>query len=73
MNNISDINDMKCWAFRLAQKKWNIDAKKCSIIFDENKLYDIIEKGYDYLHLSSYENVVNELEIILKNRGINIC
>lgn len=72
MNNISDINDMKCWAFRLAQKKWGLEPEKCAIIFDENKLYDVIEKGYDYLHLSSYDNVVSELETILKNRGINI-
>lgn len=72
MNNISDINDMKCFVFRLAQRKWNIDPKKCAQIFDKNKLYEVIEKGYDYLHLSSYDNAVEELESILKSRGVNI-
>lgn len=72
MNNVSDINEMKCFVFRLAQKRWNVEPEKCAKIFDENKLYEMIEKGYDYLHLSSYDNVVSEMEIILKNRGCHI-
>ena len=64
----SDINNMKIWAFYLAQKKWNLNPKECFDIFEKNKLFDCIDAGYDYLHLMGYKSVVDELEDIIKSR-----
>ena len=75
MSNIfeeKDVNNMKCWAFRIAEKKWSKSPKELAKIFDENKLYECIDKGYDYMHLMSYDKVVDELKLILTSRGITI-
>jgi hypothetical protein len=64
----NDVNNMKVWAFYLAQKKWNMQAQDCYEVFDKNGLFKCIDDGYDYLHLIGYKNVVTELEDILKAR-----
>ena len=70
--NVKDVNNMKCWAFRIAEKKWRKQPKELTQIFDENKLYTYIDEGYDYMHLMSYDKVVDELKLILKNKGVII-
>ena len=67
-----DINNMKCWAFRIAEKKWGINHIKLAKLFHDQKLYEVIDNGYDYLHLMSYNSVVDELKIILQARGIKV-
>ena len=62
----NDVNNMKVWAFYIAQKKWNMQAPECYEVFDKNGLFKCIDNGYDYLHLMSYKSVVTELEEILK-------
>jgi CRISPR/Cas system-associated protein endoribonuclease Cas2 len=64
----NDINNMKVWAFYLAQKKWNMQAPECFEVFEKNGLFKCIENGYDYLHLMGYKSVVTELEDILKTK-----
>jgi len=68
--NMSDINNMKIWSFYIAQKKWRIKPEECIKIFEENKLFECITEGYDYLHLMSYKSVVKELEEIIEYRGM---
>ena len=67
-----DVDDMTCWVFRLAQKKWNISSDECAMLFKKYGLFAYIEECYDILHLSSYESVVSDLEDILKTNGITI-
>lgn len=68
-----DINNMKCFVFRIAQRKWGKDSKELSKIFIDNKLFDCIDKNYDYMHLMSYDKVVDELSIYLKeHKGIEV-
>lgn len=64
------INHMKCYLFRMAEKKWNVGPVMTAKIFNENKLFDYIAECYDSLHLSSYQLALNDLETILKNRGV---
>ena len=71
MENIRDVNNMKCWVFRMAQKKWNIASPECSKIFADYHLFDCISEGYDYLHLMSYKSVVDELETILHSSTVS--
>ena len=66
-----DVNNMKCFVFRIAQRKWGKNSKELSKIFDEHKLFECIDDNYDYMHLMSYDNVVNELKQYLKDhKGI---
>lgn len=67
-----DIQEMKCFVFRIAQKRWNISPQKCAEIFDQCKVYDFIQECYDILHLSGYECVVNDIENIMRTQGITI-
>ena len=65
-----DINNMKCWIFRIAERKWGKSTEELAKIFDENKLYECIDEGYDYFHLMSYEHVADELRSMLESRGV---
>lgn len=51
----SDIDDMKCWLLRLAQKRWRMPAVRVAQLFSEAGVYDYVTELYDLLHLSSYK------------------
>ena len=44
MNNETtrDINNMKMWVFRLAQKKWGLSSRQCAELFRNNRLFELI-------------------------------
>ncbi len=65
-----DINDMQCWIFRHAQKKWGLTASACADLFKRYQIFDFIEKCYDILHLSSYSCALGDVEKLLRNRGV---
>ena len=67
-----DIADMQCWIFCLADRKWNIGSKRCSEIFKHYKLLEYLRDDYDYLHLSSYDCALEDLEAYLNRRGVDI-
>ena len=69
MTEQRSINHMKCYLFRMAQEKWNMDPLETAKIFHDNKLFDYIEECYDSIHLSSYHLALMDLETILRNRG----
>lgn len=68
-----DIADMQCWVFRMAQTKWKKSPEVCSKIFEDNDVFGFISSCYDILHLSSYECALNDVEDMLKNRGVSVC
>ena len=68
-----DIADMQCWIFRMAQTRWKISPEACSKIFLDNDVFGFIASCYDILHLSSYECVLDDVEEMLKNRGVSVC
>lgn len=65
----TDIADMQCWVFRLAQRKWNMSAGECMELFRRFDILGFISDCYDILHLNSYECVLNDVETLLRNRG----
>lgn len=71
-NREIDIADMQCWVFRMAQKKWNITSTQCAEIFQDNDVLNFIRENYGILHMSSYECALDEVEVLLKNRGISV-
>ena len=66
----TDIADMQCWLFRMAQKKWNITSEQCTAIFRKYHLLDFIADCYDLLHLSSYSCALEDIEQLLANQGV---
>ncbi len=70
MTESRSINHMKCYLFRMAQEKWNMNPSMTAKVFNENNLFDYIAECYDSLHLSSYQLALNDLETILENRGV---
>lgn len=65
-----DVADMQCWVFRMAQNRWNLSPERCADIFRENGVLEFIEECYDILHLSSYECALDDIEELLRNRGV---
>ncbi len=68
-----DIADMQCWVFRMAQKKWNMSPEDCASIFKHHDIFGFIARCYDILHLSSYECALDDVEEMLRNKGIIVC
>ena len=68
-----DITDMQCWVFRMAQAKWKKSPEACTKIFQDNDVFGFIARCYDFLHLSSYECALDDVEEMLKNRGVSVC
>lgn len=58
--------------FRLAQLKWNVDAKKCSEIFNKYKIYDYIETCYDFYHIQGDETNFDDIMKYLDNIGAEL-
>ncbi len=67
-----EIQEMKCFAFRIAQTRWHVTPCRCAEIFALCGAYGFIEECYDILHLSGYECVVNDIEKIAAAEGIVI-
>lgn len=67
-----DIADMQCWLFRMAQTRWKKTPEDCAKIFQNNDVFGFISKCYDFLHLSSYECALDDVEEMLKNRGVAV-
>lgn len=66
-----DIDDMSCWVFRMAQKRWHKTPSECAALFKKYNLFNYIEECYEILHVSGYECVVNDLEDILESKGVD--
>ncbi len=67
-----EIQEMKCFVFRMAQQRWNISPQKCADLFDQFGVYDFIRECYDILHLNGYECVVNDIEAMMAVEGITV-
>ena len=66
------IADMQCWVFRHAQKKWNLSPLECTSIFKKYDLLGFISECYDLLHVSSYQAALDDVEDILRSKGVAI-
>ncbi len=57
----------------MAQDKWKKTPEECAKLFQDNDIFGFISSCYEILHLSSYECALDDVEEMLKNRGIFIC
>lgn len=67
---MSDVQDMQCWVFRIAQQTWGKDACECLEIFERYAVFDYIEDLYGLLHVSSYSNALAEVEGMIRAKGV---
>lgn len=67
-----DIADMQCWVFRMAQRRWKMSAKDCTELFRKYNILGFLSDCYDILHLNSYECALNDVERLLRNRGVAV-
>ena len=72
MNEEVLIQDMKCFCFRIAEKRWNKSPKETFELFQKYNLLKYIDDCFGILHVSSYECIVDDMEKILKNNGVRI-
>ena len=63
---------METWLFFQAQKKWNKTPEETAEIFKQYGLFDYVANCYDYLHLSSYELALEDIEMLLRNKGASV-
>lgn len=66
------IADMQCWVFRKAQKKWNVSPSQCAQLFRKYDLFGFISECYALLHVSSYECALEDVEDILRRKGVPV-
>lgn len=67
-----DVADMQCWVFRMAQTRWRMSPKDCAAVFKQHDILGFISRCYDILHLSSYECALDDIEEMLRNRGVAV-
>ncbi|MBQ8920263.1 MAG: DUF3791 domain-containing protein [Acidaminococcaceae bacterium] len=64
------IADMQCWVFRHAQRKWKISPSVCAELFKKYDLFGFIDECYDLLHVSGYQRALDDVEEILRSKGV---
>ena len=67
------IHHMETWLFYHAQNKWGITSEETVDVFNKYGVFDYISDCYDYLHLSSYDLALENIEELLKNKGADIA
>ena len=68
-----DISDIQCFIFHISLTRLKKSPEACRKIFQDNDVFGFIASCYDILHLSSYECVLDDVEEMLKNRGVSVC
>ena len=66
------IADMQCWVFRHAQRRWNLSPTDCAALFHRYDLLGYIAECYDLLHVSSYQCALEEIEDLLRSKGVAV-
>ena len=68
----SEILHMQVRLFRLACKKWHMDADACADIFDRYQIDALIRELYGLFHVQGDEANMAELEEYLEARGVRL-
>ena len=58
--------------FRQAQSKWNLDAQKCSDLFNKYKVYDYIKTCCGFFHVQGDDANLEDIGKYLKHEGAKI-
>jgi hypothetical protein len=72
MTEQGEILFMQTRVIRLAAERWGITVQKASRIFERYDLLKFIKDGYGIFHTEGDEVVLDEVEEVLKNKGVDV-
>lgn len=72
MSEKAEILFMQVRLLRLASEEWNLSIQKTSELFDKNNILKFIEDCYDVFHMEGDRAVLEEIRLVLLNKGVNI-
>lgn len=72
MSEKSQIVFMQVRLLRLAAEEWNTTIQKANEIFDKYNLLKFIEECFDVFHMEGDCAVFEEIQTVLRCRGVNI-
>lgn len=67
---INEVLFMELRLLRLFREKFHLSGREANEIFVEHKIWDYIEECYEALHVSSDECALDEIETLLRNKGV---
>lgn len=62
---------MQVRLIRLASEEWGVSIQEAAAIFDEFDVFQFIDDCYGLFHTEGDRAVLNEIEVLIKNRGVD--
>lgn len=72
LNREDDLFMLQVRLFRLAQIRWDKEVADCEDIFDKYDVNDYIATCYEEYHVQGDEANLNDIEMYLRTKGVNI-
>ena len=72
MSKKDDLFLIQIRLFRCAQEEWNLDAQKCSDIFNKYNVYDYIKTCYEFFHIQGDQANLDDIAKYLKAKGARL-
>ncbi len=72
MSESMEIVFMQARLLRLASEEWHIPIQKVNVIFDQYGILKLIEDCYGVFHMEGDYAVLDEINTVLKNKGVNV-
>ena len=72
MTKQKEIIFMQVRLIRLASEEWKISIQKANAIFDKFGILKFIKDCYELFNTEGDRAVLNEIEKVLKNKGVDV-
>lgn len=72
MTEQGEVLFMQTRVIRLASRRWNTTIQKVNSIFERYDVLKFIADSYDIFHTEGDEVVLQEIEEVLKHKGVDI-
>lgn len=66
-----EINEFVVFCLEYYKERKGLTGKEMYDIFEEYKVFDYLEKGFDVLHTQGKEWIMEDIDVYLRNRGYN--
>lgn len=72
MSEKTEVLFMQVRLLRLASEEWNLSLQKVSELFANHRILKFIEDCYDVFHMEGDRAVLEEIQKVLQNKGVNL-
>ena len=72
MNRNSEIVFMQTRLLRLASEQWHMSIQNVNKLFDKYSILKLIEDCYDVFHMEGDFAVFDEIQTVLKSKGVDV-